>query len=166
MPVERQLFRDAMSRLGAAVNIVTTGGPAGRAGFTASAVCSVTDSPPTLLVCMNKGVSGAPLFAANGTLCVNTLCPEQQELSGVFAGMTGVDGEARFAEGGAVWHPMVTGAPALDRALVAFDCRITDSLEKGTHQVLFCEVEAIRVGAADAPGLFWFARGYRSLVAA
>ncbi|WP_198511682.1 flavin reductase, partial [Bacillus subtilis] len=51
--VEKTEFRNAMSRLGAAVNIITTEGPAGRAGFTASAVCSVTDSPPTLLVCLN-----------------------------------------------------------------------------------------------------------------
>ncbi|RYF64988.1 MAG: FMN reductase, partial [Comamonadaceae bacterium] len=35
-------YRNAMSRLGAAVNIITTDGPAVRAGFTASAVCSVT----------------------------------------------------------------------------------------------------------------------------
>ncbi|WP_252405960.1 flavin reductase, partial [Escherichia coli] len=44
-------FRAGMARLGAAVNIITTDGPGGRAGFTASAVCSVTDTPPTLLVC-------------------------------------------------------------------------------------------------------------------
>lgn len=44
--VEKQQFRNAMARLGAAVNIITTDGPAGRAGFTASAVCSVTDTPP------------------------------------------------------------------------------------------------------------------------
>ena len=58
MTVTRQDFRDAMARLGAAVNIITTGGPAGRGGFTASAVCSVTDEPPTLLVCMNRGDRG------------------------------------------------------------------------------------------------------------
>ena len=46
--VDQQTFRDAMSCMGAAVNIITTDGPAGRAGFTASAVCSVTDTPPTL----------------------------------------------------------------------------------------------------------------------
>ncbi|STH73084.1 oxidoreductase, flavin:NADH component [Escherichia coli] len=40
--VDQQTFRDAMSCMGAAVNIITTDGPAGRAGFTASAVCSVT----------------------------------------------------------------------------------------------------------------------------
>ena len=54
MPVEKQAYREAMARLGAAVNVVTTDGPGGRAGFTASAVCSVTDTPPTLLVCANR----------------------------------------------------------------------------------------------------------------
>ena len=40
-------FRQGMSNLGAAVNVITTDGAAGQAGFTASAVCSVTDTPPT-----------------------------------------------------------------------------------------------------------------------
>jgi hypothetical protein len=48
--IVREDYREAMARLGVAVSIVTTDGPAGRAGFTASAVCSVTDEPPTLLV--------------------------------------------------------------------------------------------------------------------
>jgi len=164
MPVERQMFRDAMSRLGAAVHIVTTGGASGRAGFTASAVCSVTDTPPMLLVCMNRGVSGAPAFEGNRVLCVNTLCARHEALSGVFAGLSGLDGEARF--GASTWGTLATGAPVLEDAAVAFDCRISDWVEKGTHRVLFCEVEAIRLGAADAPALFWFARGYRSLAAA
>lgn len=38
---DKASFRDAMAHVGAAVNIITTDGPAGRAGFTASAVCSV-----------------------------------------------------------------------------------------------------------------------------
>ena len=44
---DQQTFRDAMACVGAAVNIITTDGPAGMAGFTASAICSVTDSPPS-----------------------------------------------------------------------------------------------------------------------
>lgn len=35
---DKQTFRDAMACVGAAVNIITTDGPAGMAGFTASAV--------------------------------------------------------------------------------------------------------------------------------
>ena len=41
MPVTREEFRDAMFRLGAAANVITTAGPNGRGGFTAS---TVTDS--------------------------------------------------------------------------------------------------------------------------
>lgn len=70
--VDQQTFRDAMSCMGAAVNIITTDGPAGRAGFTASAVCSVTDTPPTLLVCLNRGASVWPVFNENRTLCKYT----------------------------------------------------------------------------------------------
>ena len=44
MAVEKQAYREAMARLGAAVNVITSDGPGGRAGFTASAVCSVTDT--------------------------------------------------------------------------------------------------------------------------
>ena len=55
--VDQQTFRQGMSNLGAAVNVITTQGCAGMAGFTASAVCSVTDTPPTLLVCLNRSAS-------------------------------------------------------------------------------------------------------------
>ncbi|MPT25288.1 MAG: flavin reductase, partial [Starkeya sp.] len=52
--VEAGLYREAMSRLVAAVHVITTHGAEGRAGFTATAVASVSDSPPTLLVCLNR----------------------------------------------------------------------------------------------------------------
>lgn len=84
MTPDKQTFRDAMACVGAAVNIITTDGPAGMAGFTASAVCSVTDSPPTLLVCLNRGASVWPTFSENRTLCVNTLSAGQEPLSNLF----------------------------------------------------------------------------------
>ncbi|MGF7446162.1 flavin reductase, partial [Klebsiella michiganensis] len=85
---DKQSFRDAMAHVGAAVNIITTDGPAGRAGFTASAVCSVTDAPPTLLVCLNRSASVWPIFSQHQALCVNTLAAGQEELSNVFGGKT------------------------------------------------------------------------------
>lgn len=45
LEIDQAIFRQGMSNLGAAVNVITTKGDAGQAGFTASAVCSVTDSP-------------------------------------------------------------------------------------------------------------------------
>src|SRR6185437_11223456 len=111
-----------MARLGAAVNVITTDGPAGRAGFTASAMCSVTDSPPTLLVCANRANDSYPAFKGNGVLCVNTLAGRQQALSPVFAGLTEHPMNARFDEG--TWTTLVTGSPVLVGAAAAFDCRI------------------------------------------
>jgi flavin reductase len=158
MTVSREQFRDAMARLGAAVNVVTTDGAAGRAGFTASAVCSVTDDPPTLLVCVNRASRGYAQFKANAVLCVNTLAAGQHDLSDAFAGKGGLDSDGRFAL--ARWGKLATGAPVLeDAAVVAFDCRIAEVLEKGTHSVFFAEIAAIRQGAPGG-ALIWYGRDY------
>lgn len=158
MPVSPVEFRDAMARLGAAVNIVTTDGIAGRAGITASAVCSVTDDPPTLLVCLNRASAANQVFKANGVLCVNTLAADHHALSDAFAGRGKLSLEARFALG--EWMRLATGAPVLAAAsVVSFDCRVVDVVEKGTHSVLFAEIEAIRQGEPGG-ALIWYGRGY------
>src|SRR6516164_4980210 len=91
-------FRNAMSRLGAAVNVITTDGPAGLGGFTASAVCSVTDSPPTLLVCINQSSFQYARFEQNGVLCVNVLGADQEDVSRLFSGQIKASIEERFAQ--------------------------------------------------------------------
>ena len=75
MGVDATTYREAMSRLGAAVNIITTRDETGPHGFTASAVCSVTDAPPTLLVCVNRNVRSRSTITVGGALCINTLTP-------------------------------------------------------------------------------------------
>lgn len=161
MNVQRSDYRDAMARLGAAVSVVTTDGPGGQAGFTASAVCSVTDDPPTLLVCLNRSASVYPVFETNGVLCVNVLAAGQQTLSNLFGGKTPMP--ERFAA--ARWSLLVTGAPVLEGATVSFDCRVTRRTEVGSHDVLFCEAVAIR-GSDKAQGLVYFDRRYHDLLAA
>ncbi|MGI4975794.1 MAG: flavin reductase [Janthinobacterium lividum] len=156
--VGQAAYRDAMARLGAAVNIVTSDGPAGRCGFTASSVCSVTDDPPTLLVCLNRTSANNARFKRNGVLCVNVLAARHEALSAAFAGSLAPD--ARFAEGR--WSTLATGAPVLDGARVAFDCRIDQVTEVGTHSVLFCAVEAIRTGDNEE-ALIYLGRAYHRL---
>ena len=68
--VDPLVFREAMSRLGAAVHVVTTAGIAGKTGFTATAVSPVSDQPAMLLVCLNRRSASAPLLAQNGVFCV------------------------------------------------------------------------------------------------
>ena len=156
--VMKQDYRDAMARLAAAVNVITTDGPGGRAGFTATAVCSVTDDPPTLLVCLNRTASAHPIVTANGQLCVNTLSSSQRDLSNLFGGKTPM--AERFAA--ASWTTWLTGSPVLEGAAVSFDCRVSHSTSVGTHDILFCEVQALK-RRNDADGLVYFDRAYHRL---
>jgi flavin reductase len=156
--VTRLEFRDAMAQLGAAVHIVTTNGSAGRVGFTATAICSVTDDPPSVLVCLNRGASAYAATVANGVLCINTLAADQRDLSGVFASKLPMD--ERFASG--EWTLMESGGLALNGALLSMDCEITAATEVGTHDILICAVRAIRSGPGNA-GLVYFKREYHGL---
>lgn len=158
---EVQTFREGMARLGAAITILTTDGPAGKHGMTASAVCSVTDSPPTLLVCINKSNRSHDIIEKNGVIAVNVLGGRHRDLSGAFASKKSE--ETRFA--GAEWRTMATGCPLLTDAPVAFDCKITDSNSVGSHTVFFCEVQAMELAETQAETLIWFGRDFHHITA-
>ena len=151
-------FRNALSRLTTAVHVVTTNGTSGAHGFTASAVCSVSDDPPTVLVCMNRAARSHVHFVGNKTLCVNVLGTQHEPLSNVFASK--LDSDARFEHG--VWDTLVTGAPALEDALVNLDCEIESVQDVGTHSVFMCRVVAIRQSEQEE-SLVYFNRAYHHL---
>ncbi len=147
-----------MSCMGAAVDFITTDGPAGHAGFTASAVCSVTDTPPTLLVCLNRGASVWPVFNENRTLCVNTL---ERRAGAAFKSFWRQNTmEHRFAA--ARWQTGVTGSPQLEEALVSFDC-VSPGGERRHPRLLFCAIEAIHRHTTPY-GLVSFDRSYHALM--
>jgi flavin reductase len=157
--VEAQTFRNAMGLLGAAVNIITTDGPHGRHGFTASAVCSVTDTPPTLLVCLNRNSGSHLIYSGNRTIGINVMASQHEALSQHFA-RSSVPVDERFAQG--VWMTAQTGAPLLSDALVALDCEIDQILEVGTHSVFFCGVKAAHFGPQN-PALMYLNRAFHNL---
>ncbi|CAM5786019.1 flavin reductase [Castellaniella caeni] len=150
-------FRSAMSLLAGAVNVITTDGPSGMAGFTATAVCSVTDQPPTLLVCMNRSSYAHKFFTGNQVLCVNVMGNASQEAPLIFA-----DRNIRMADrfSRVKWSPLTTGSPVIEDALVSFDCRIAHTNDVGSHSIFMCEVEDIRCGDAQQASLVYFNRNY------
>jgi flavin reductase len=156
--VEPPLFRDAMSRLGAAVHVVTTAGPAGKSGFTATAVCSVSDKPATILVCLNRRSQNAGLIRTNGVFCVNTLPADEEIVADCFAGRTGKFMAQRFEIG--QWDALTTGSPVLATAVVACDCRVHEIKAMASHDVIFGAVEAVRLGPAAA-ALVYHDRAYK-----
>ncbi|TDP59740.1 flavin reductase [Roseateles toxinivorans] len=164
MQVNKLQYRQAMSSLGAAVNVVTSEGPMGsssRAGCTVSAVCSVTDEPPTVMVCINRDSRNAAAFRDSGALCVNVVSADQQGLAQLFSDRD-VPVDARFAA--ARWSRLATGAPVLDDALASLDCEIRSVTTVGTHDMFLCEVKALRM-ADSGDALIYFGRHFHRLAA-
>ncbi|MGP5550001.1 flavin reductase [Psychrobacter namhaensis] len=153
--IEATGFRDAMSLLTTAVNVVTTKGRTGAHGFTASAVCSVTDTPPTLLVCMNQTSRSHAHFIENKTLSVNVLGAQHEPISNAFTSK--LSSQERFEYGS--WGTLITGAPILEDALVSFDCEIEDIQQVGSHSIFMCRVVAISQ-SEQAESLVYFNRAY------
>ncbi len=154
-----QTYRDAMARFAGAVHVVTTDGTAEKRGATIIATCSVSDSPPTILVCLNRENTKNDAFIRNGVFALNTLSRDQQALAEGFSGITGLPPEERFSL--AEWDVIATGAPTLIGGLAVFDCEIIDTKDHATHRILFGQVRGIRIGDATHP-LMYFDRTYRA----
>ena len=147
----RDAFLHAMSRCAATVSVVTTDGPAGRAGMTVSAMTSVSadGDAPTMLICVNRGARAADPILRNGCFAINVLEAEQQAVADSFAGRT--DAADRFAD--VAWSVAETGAPILD-GLAGFDCTVQSADLVGTHHVVIGAVRAVRVAESGNPLIY------------
>ncbi|MEV0635913.1 flavin reductase [Streptomyces sp. NPDC050619] len=154
----RTEFREAMAHLAAGVNILTTDGPGGRYGMTVSAVCSVTDTPPTILVCVNRGSATHDVVTGNRRVCVNVLGSHHEELAVHFSGATKVPMPERFDWN--IWD-RTEPVPVLPDALVNIIGLVRDRKPMGSHSVMFVEVERVRVRQGDS--LVYFNRRFHSL---
>jgi flavin reductase (DIM6/NTAB) family NADH-FMN oxidoreductase RutF len=166
MPIDLDSFRTGMRWLASGVCLITTTDADGaRCGLTATAVCSVSASPPTLLCCINRSNSSHAAIRQSGIFTVNVLSCEDRALADRFASRIGA--QEKFAEG--LWCTMETGAPALESALASFDCRIAHAVEVATHGILFGEIQAVRVRNTSAKPLLYAQGaygGFASLAAA
>ena len=141
-----------MAHVTASVHVITTAAGGVRAGLTASAVTSLSDAPPMVLICIHRDSNTLTEIEANGVFCVNTLSGADQAVAESFAGRKGLEGEERFAAGD--WTTMLTGAPMLKGALTAFDCRLVDARSMATHRIIVGEVLAIG-GRQEGPCLIY-----------
>ena len=153
----RDLFLEGMSQAATTVSIVTTDGPAGRAGVTVSAMCSVSTESPSVLVCVHHLSPTSAAIRENGVFCVNVLRDDQSFISDTFAGRHKTPGGDKFDC--ADWRELATGAPALTRSLAAFDCRLKLHFRWGSHFVFIGEAADIEV-EAQGPPLVYANRSY------
>jgi flavin reductase len=158
--IEAELFREGMARVAAAVHIVTAIDGGAVAGVTATAVCSVSDTPPTLLVCLNRKGRLHAMLQRGSAIAVNTLKAGQEQLAGLFAGQGAVPMDERFNCG--IWQQRPNEAPTLLDCVVNFRCRVEDITQAGSHSIVICRVVDVQTGKAPE-GLVYGARRYASV---
>ena len=149
-PVDAEQFKVGMRTLAGAVNIITSLNASHRYGMTATAVCSASAEPPTVLVCINKLATTHGAVAKSKAFCVNVLRAEDWELSTTFSGAQ--SGESRDLKRD--WTRLATGSPVLIDALVSFDCRVVKSVAHGTHTIFLGQVEQMLLGQKGKPLLY------------
>ena len=86
---QRLRFRDAMSSLSAAVNVVTTEGEAGRCGITATAVCSVLNHEQEIMARHFAGMTGMTMEERFALSCWQKGPLAQPVLKGALASLEG-----------------------------------------------------------------------------
>lgn len=153
-----QSYRNAMANVASGVHVITTDGSAGHHGITMTAVTSVTDDPPTLVLCINRKAAIQPILRTNGHLCVNVLAANQQDVAEHFAGITKLTAQERFAQH--VWNGGPSGQPQIEGALAHLHGRILDTHDMGSHTVFYVAVEHINVSNSTEAGLLYFRRHF------
>jgi len=146
-------FVAAMRRYPASVAVIATGTAPNRSGMTATAVCSLTASPPQMLVCLNTKTATLRALQESGTFSINVLHSAQKELATRFSsGDPALRGDAKFEPGSR--REDTTGVPVLTSASQSFVCRLNTCFEAGTHMIVVGFVLSIS-GEAQEPALLY-----------
>ena len=143
-------FRMAMRRLAATVSIVTTSDEGVCHGMTATAVSSLTTTPPALLVCVNRAASIHDHIVKVRRFCINLLGPHHQDLCPVFSGT--MKGSERFRHG--EWRVSKGGLPYLANAQASIFCDLDGHTSYGTHSIFVGRVRDVELEEMVDPLLY------------
>ena len=153
-------FRDAMGQLATGVVIVTTLVESRPWGLTVSACCSVSMSPPTLLVSLGDQTASTHAIEAAGEFGVSILSEELIDAARFGAAR----GNAKFIEEFCTFEGREgSRTPAIAGAIAHVDCRVTQMLPVADHLVFFGKVERVLLGRKAAAPLIYHDRSWHRL---
>jgi flavin reductase (DIM6/NTAB) family NADH-FMN oxidoreductase RutF len=138
---DADVFRAAMRRFATTVSIISCNCDGSRYGMAATAVTSLSTTPPALLVCVNKSAATHRALCRGGHFCVNVLRSRQIGISRAFSGQ--MRGEDRFEIGD--WQSNDEGLPFIADAQANLFCEIERTMEYATHTIFIARVYSARV---------------------
>jgi len=127
--VEPEQFKATMRRIASTVTVVTSKSGPAMNGMTATAVCSVSATPPCILVVVNQTNRSHALIEDAGIFAVNVLSEEQEFLAQHFAQKS----DDPFVDVG--YRCGMTGAPILSGCVASLECVVESQTRSGTHSI-------------------------------
>jgi flavin reductase (DIM6/NTAB) family NADH-FMN oxidoreductase RutF len=157
--ISASLVRHALGHFATGVTVVTSRTEGGApVGTTASAVSSLSLTPPLLLVCLERSSQTLVAIRDHEAFAINVLAEGQERLSVNFAGR----GAAASWEN-VNYRLGARGSPHLNEVLAVLDCRLEDCLGGGDHEIVVGRLLALELGGKDLGPLLHYQGSYTSL---
>lgn len=150
-------FRDVIRHLASGVTIITSSLAGEPVGLTATAVCSVSATPPLLLISLTNSSRTAQGVAESGKFAVHLLAHGGRRYAEQFA--------SRGAHFENVHFQNYSGSelPVLSKVLGWFVCEVEQKIPTADHVIFVGRVLECDLKDKTPDPLLYFDRGYRKL---
>jgi flavin reductase len=129
-------FKAAMRHVASTVNVITSHHDGVFNGMTATAMCSVSTDPPSVLIVVNREARSHGLIDRSGVYTVNVLSAAQHGLAVHFAAAPTMP----FAD--VSYSVGRNGCPIIDQCAAFLACSVESRIAFGTHTVFIGRVVA------------------------
>jgi flavin reductase (DIM6/NTAB) family NADH-FMN oxidoreductase RutF len=148
-------FRDVIRHLASGVTIITSSLQGEPVGLTATAVCSVSATPPMLLVSVTTSSRTALGIAETGVFAVHLLRHKNRGHAEQFA--------SRGAHFEGVAYSTEKNVPLLSQVLGWFLCEVEQTVPAADHMIFIGRVVRCELEDKLPDPLLYFDRSYRKL---
>ena len=122
-------FKRVMRNVASSVAVITVEHEGRKHGMTATAVCSVSAAPPTILIVINRSARAHPVISEARRFTVNILAMHQAGLAGRFS-------EKHPAPFDGVGHrAAIHGGPILEDVAAYIECETQVEMQAGSHTI-------------------------------
>jgi flavin reductase ActVB len=151
-------FLEAMSAFPSGVTIMTTVDTEGEPrGFAASSFCSLSMTPPLVLVCLGKSAQCHDAFLESDEWAIQVAAHGHVDLISRFA----TKGPDKFS--GGEFEADHRGVPILNDASVVLSCTAHQRYDGGDHTILIALVQSVAL--QDSAPVLYFQREFHELEA-
>jgi flavin reductase (DIM6/NTAB) family NADH-FMN oxidoreductase RutF len=134
--VDVSQFKAAMRCIASTVSVITSGEGDSYNGMTATAVCSVSAMPPSVLIVVNQDNRSHALIEKTGAFAINILSSRQKSIALHFAS------KPADPFGSISHHVGITNSPILDEGVTYLECVVESQMKSGTHSIFVGRVVA------------------------